>query len=250
MIELCVDEGGSGSTLIVSAQVFSRKNAEKLCKRWDEELRKYGVKHFHSKDYTNIRGGVFRGLAKSKRKELFARLVMLVHKFAHFGVTIAVDTDFYDREVPADCKSQWTSAYTFAVSMALGLAYVALTREKRSSEGINILVAKGHRNLAQATQRLEEFRLHNKVVVPVKTWSCGEMSDHPTLQAADVLAYASWQWISNRYGDIFHAIRPRSGSRYRVHFLQCDSELIDQLKHGWNETIEKKNAWGRRLQKS
>src|SRR5665213_2674472 len=234
MLEFFYDEGGSGSKLIVSVQVYSRRDAEKLCRAWTDELRKFGVKYFHSKDFGNVHKGVFKGLSELQRKLLLSRLAALIHKHAHSGVSAIVDTDFYDREIPPDCKSQWTSAYAFAVTMALGFAYVNLEREKRGAEGINILLATGHRNLTQATQRLEEFKIA-KDVIPVKTWSCGEMADHPTLQTADIIAYASWQSITDRKGDIFHAIHPKGGSRYQHLVFECNEDLIQILKNGWNK---------------
>lgn len=245
VLEFFYDEGGSGKQLIVSAQVCSRNSVRKLNREWSKELTDFGVEFFHSKDYGKRTKGVFKHLSKSQRKRLLLRLTDLIHKHADFGVSARIDTEVFKNTVPPDCRSRWTSAYTFAIFAALGIAHFRLKSMNRHAEAINTLVACGHKNLQQALDRLSEFGSEESVI-PMKTVSKGNMLEFPLLQAADILAYASGAKLTGKSRDIFHALTRQHRGNYRVYAIDCKADLITLLAQGWNKQAAAKIEWGRR----
>jgi hypothetical protein len=245
VLVVSIDEGGSQGQLLVSVQVGSYSSVLKLNREWNRGLVAAGCGHFHSKDFGNLSGGVFKGLSKSKRRALLAKLVDLIHKHLELGVTAVLDTETFDREMPQDCRGRWTSAYTFALFSAIGAAHCHLERRGRHTEEVDILVAAGHRNCQQALDRLAEFP-RGEVPLRIKTQSRGEMADHPMLQAADILAYSEWRELSGRREDIWHALNSQRRGRYATYSIECGPDLIKAQKDAWNERAAVRIEWGAR----
>jgi hypothetical protein len=238
------DEGGSDKKLLVSVQLGSCSSVKRLDRHWKIALREAGnVEFFHSKDYANYSGGVFKGLSPAARKKLLRRLCRLIHKHLEMGITTCVDTAFYDSNTPQDFRSRYCSAYTFSMYMAVLVAHVYLNNHlKRAQEFANILVAHGHRNLTQALERLGELTLENKLL-KVKTCGWGYMRDLPLLQAADMLAYGEWQRVRGGDLEIFNAVRTPKKGTYLTEFIDCDAKLIQRQSQGIEAELAAQKAY-------
>lgn len=69
-VDLGYDESGEGDgdILVVSMQLGLTERVWRMNKLWKKELAKANVPFFHSKDYDNYTGGIFRDLPKRRRK--------------------------------------------------------------------------------------------------------------------------------------------------------------------------------------
>jgi hypothetical protein len=135
------DEGGRGDTLLISLQIGNTASVRRLQRQWQSVLKRFGLGFFHSKDYDKEAGqGVFGSIGRAERRRLLGQLTRLVHKHLLFGLTANLDTAMYESETTARFRSDYGSAFSFAVQMALFAANRYLDLEARP---INILIARG-----------------------------------------------------------------------------------------------------------
>jgi len=247
MFDYGFDEGGEGETLLASAQVGSARSLRRLSRRWTIELKKAGVTFFHSKDYRNRHKGVFKGLSHRKRKALLGNLADLIHKYVDFGVTAHINESQYIRHTSQPFRSEYGAAYSFAIHMVLVAGYQNIETKGRESEGINVLVAHGHRNLSQVIQQLI-ILIEKPSPLNVKTAAHGLMKEHPILQAADMLAYGEVQKLRGGDLDIYNALhKRRSGSRYRTQIFECGPQHFSIATEGVAALIADRKAFGAKL---
>src|SRR5438093_13715818 len=105
--DLGYDESGSSDILIVSVQVAVIEQAKKLKRQWKARLADANnLKHFHSKDFGNYKGGVFSkaGLSRKQRHELLNDLAKLIHRHVLAGISARVSISEYDRINQLDSK--------------------------------------------------------------------------------------------------------------------------------------------------
>ncbi|MEN6537342.1 MAG: hypothetical protein ABFD89_27060 [Bryobacteraceae bacterium] len=239
MLNFGFDEGGAGDTLLVSAQIGPYASVKRLTRHWQDTLRRAGVTAFHSKDYNRRNAGVFVGLSRSKRKRLLHELSQLIHKYMSLGVTTGIDVSLYKNQTDHVYRSEWGAAYSFAALMALGAGYCYLNYAGVHDEGMNVMLAQGHRNLGQA-KCLMLLLIDQRRSLKLKSVDDGIMKDHPILQAADMLAYGEWQRIRGGDLEIYHALNNTSWNQhYRTEFLECDLPLIRMAALGYEATMAK-----------
>jgi hypothetical protein len=95
VIDVGIDEGGSGDTFVVSGIIGQTSHMKKLDRKWKETLKWYGVDYFHGKEHWNRRARPYHGINVRKRRALLTELVRLIHKYAHVGVTVYVNEHKY-----------------------------------------------------------------------------------------------------------------------------------------------------------
>jgi len=69
-VDLAYDASGEGDVLLVSMQIGMTEKAKRMKKLWRKELAKAGIPYFHSKDFDNYTGGIFRDLSRRTREQL------------------------------------------------------------------------------------------------------------------------------------------------------------------------------------
>jgi hypothetical protein len=136
-------------------------------------------------------------------------------------------------------RSRWGTAYSFAINMLMLCAYLEFTIDRDESKypwppvDGNVLIEDGHRHSSQALEIVQDSKNIPKAhrFVNVLSAGLGSKQDHPILQAADMLAYAEWQEISERHSAL-HPVLYSPTSRYRVARLECTAEVIEEIKKG------------------
>jgi hypothetical protein len=250
MFDFGYDEGGGDGTLMVSVQLGSCSSLRRLDRHWGAALKRYGVSFFHSKDYKNHDSGVFKGLRYAQRRKMLLELAALIHKYMSAGVTARINERYYESHTTQQFRTEWGSAYSFALHMATLGGYVYMQRVGREKEAINILVAHGHRNLGQV---LDQFpKLVGNPTVKLNTFGSGFMKDHPILQASDMLAYGEWQKQNNGDLEIYNALRRHIEKRavpYMTETFECDENLIQVATRGAAALLEERKAFGMRRPK-
>jgi hypothetical protein len=257
------DESGRGDTLLVSAQIGVVQTARKMDTKWKAELRKQHIPFFHSVDYDNVTGGVFKGLTREERRKLLDYLTFHLRKRMFFGMTAKITISTYNAKTDNKFRSQWAAAYSFAVQLVMLQTSLVLEHFKLGDE-VHILLEEGHANSAQAIQillRMKKARETGSTKVPLRimTAELGSKADYPILQGADMLAYSEWQNINQIRGDVYHALHlDPTESRYQVGYLDLDDEIVDialgvaqrsdrakalSKKIEWHNRTQSRNGW-------
>jgi hypothetical protein len=237
-IDLGYDEGGSGDTLLVSAQVGITEQAKKLKKEWKRRLWDANdMPYFHSVDFDNYTGGAFTksSLDRDERSELLGDLCGLIHDRLLFSITARVSIKEFNSLSDQVTRSRHGTAYGFAINMCMLTAYI-LVKKLNLQPHFNILVEAGHRNSNQVAQILDglhrflpEIAAKRADVIPdirVLSAGLGSKKDHPILQAADMVAYSRWLHIRGGDHTIWNALR-KNPRTYRNGYFECNRELIE-----------------------
>lgn len=251
-VDLGYDEGGADDTLLVSVQMAVTEQARKLKRHWKSALGP--VPFFHSKDLWNFNGGVFTdaGLDRPQREQLLKELRKIIHRHLTLGLTVNVSKKLYDSLTTNEFRSQWGTAYSFAINVLLVTAHLEFNYGKLNAlpnpglpVDVNVLIEDGHKNSAQAlaiVQGSKEIPPDTRFV-NVLTAGLGSKKDHPILQAADMLAYAEWQEIRER-DSVFRSTMFDRDSRYRTARIDCTPEFIQRVASGPQAFLEhKRRHW-------
>ena len=78
----------------------------------------------------------------------------------------------------------------------------------------------------------------------MKTCGLGGKADNPILQAADMLAYSEWKYLTQSGGEIFDALHINNRP-YRMHLFDI-GEMIEPIKAGVGLFEAARKEYGRR----
>jgi hypothetical protein len=246
-IDLGYDESGSGDTLLVSMQLGITEQAKRLKRKWMGKLNNAGIEYFNAKEFGNFSHGVFAGLDRGERHELLRDLSRLTHRHLSVGMTAKLTKSIFEQKTTQVFRSRWGTAYTFAIQMLVAAGYIYAKHWNLRPE-FNILVEDGHRHAKQAIKSLHDTKQAGlSFAIPSKILSIGlgSKSDHPILQAADMLAYSEWQNMSDGDLTIYNALHSTT-SIYKPEFLDFDVEIVDIVKEGAENWMADRKAFGQR----
>lgn len=245
------DESGKedGPTLIVSGFVGNSVDMHKFARDWMAALTGGDVEYWHTKRFrSGSKNELFAHLSKSQKKDLVKRLIAVINKHMLMGVSVVVNKPEYISLTSDRFRSQWGSSYTFAVQIALFLVSQWLGRKSRQQEPINILLEEGHRNSEQAINHVGRFKNHDSAsILNLNVYGRGAKKCNPALQAADLLAYSSFEEYRKLrrkpeiFGRLVAPIRPRCPDYI---WLNCGPEQIDIAKRGVEAMFKEKRISG------
>lgn len=232
MIDCAFDESGSkeshrGNLLVVSGYFGATSRMARLSRSWQGTLDGFGVPYFHTKELWNGRSELFRGLSKSQRKRLLSALIESVHHNVQWGFSAFIDPDYYVSKTSERFRSQWGSAYTFAMRLTILFFILILERERRAGEAVNILIEGGHPNANQALEMMREFSTFEDRPLNIRNYGLGPKEGQPTLQAADMLAYASCEDFCTKSRLVDRLI---AGKRITHFWINCNTEVVDMMQ--------------------
>lgn len=230
-VDLGFDESGEGDVLLVSMQIGSAKKNKRMKKLWQKELGKARVPYFHSRDFNNYAGGVFRDLSRQKRQQLLDSLAQLTRLRLETGVTATVSKKLFTGMTDREFRSKYATEYSFAVQMLL-LCGPLFLEPLGLGLDVNIIIEEGHRNSAQALQILRDFQTSqissqrtDTERLKIANVGVGSKGDYPILQASDMLAYSEFQKSIRGDMQIYEALHV-DGSRYKPEVLECDQCFV------------------------
>ena len=228
IVDLGYDESGEGDVLLVSMQVGLNKKNKRMKKLWRKELKKVGIPYFHSRDFDNYTGGVFRDLDRQRRERVLDSLAQLTRLRLETGLTTKISKKLFTGLTDQQFRSKYATEYSFAIQMLVLFAYFYLERFGLGFD-VNILIEEGHRNSAQALQILQELKTIPKADglerLNILSVALGSKKDHPILQASDMLAYSEWQKTTSGDMAIYDALHI-DWSRYKPEVFECDRCLV------------------------
>jgi hypothetical protein len=195
-VDVAFDESGEGDVLLVSMQIGMTEKAKRMKKLWWTELAKAGIPYFHSKDFHNYTGGIFRDLSRQRRERLLDLLAQLARLRLEIGLTARVSKQLFRGMTDHKFRSKYATEYGFAIQMLILSAHLYLERFELGFD-VNIVVEEGHRNSGQVLQILRDLKTTPKgdglERLNILSVGLGSKKDHPILQASDMLAYSEWQ---------------------------------------------------------
>jgi hypothetical protein len=247
-VDLGYDESGEvgGDILIVSAQLGITKSVRRMAKLWKKELRKSRIPYFHSKDYRNYSGGVFRDLSKPKREHLLETLSQYARLRLEIGLTAWISQKTYMTKTDEHFRSKWATAYPFTVAVLALAAYLYLERFDLGLD-VNILIEDGHKNIGQALDIIRTLKEtpKSKGITPLNilSYGVGSKKDHPILQSADMLAFSEWQNMSSGDKEIYNALH--GSPRYRTESFDAMIMLEPMKGNALNWEMAQRK-WGER----
>lgn len=161
---------------------------------WAKVLRKHNLTHIRAKQLYH-RQGQFKGWSDDRADELWADLLYVLQerKEIHASKSILRDEDyklFYVSDGPAR-KERLDTRYALCFRAFLHF----LPAIKTGAMAVNFVLESGHRNAGDALRVFDEmksdkgFRFRHSI----GTLSFGAKQESPALQAADLLAYSSYQ---------------------------------------------------------
>src|SRR5260370_26622357 len=138
-------------------EVGLKKKNKRMKKLWRKELKKVGIPYFHSRDFDNYTGGVFRDLDRQRRERVLDSLAQLTRLRLETGLTTKISKKLFTGLTDQQFRSKYATEYSFAIQMLVLFAYFYLERFGLGFD-VNILIEEGHRNSAQALQILQELK--------------------------------------------------------------------------------------------
>jgi hypothetical protein len=227
-VDLAYDESGEGDVLLVSMQIGMTQKAKRMKKLWRKELARAGIPYFHSKDFDNYTGGVFRDLSRQTRERLLDSLAQLARLRLEIGLTARISKQLFRGMTDHKFRSKYATEYSFAIQMLILSAHLYLERFELGFD-VNIVVEEGHRNSGQVLQILRDLKTAPKgdglERLNILSVGLGSKKDHPILQASDMLAYSEWQKTISGDTAIYDALHIE-WSRYKPEVFDCDACLV------------------------
>jgi len=251
VIDIGIDESAPSAqgTLVLSAMIGQTSKMKRLDRKWKADLERYNVAYFHAKEHWNRRSKAYSRISMQKRQELLSRLVGHIHKYSNVGLSVSIDPQEYADLTTPPFRSEWGSAYAFAIQMLIILVHFELkeSEEKGRShknELANVLIEGGHKNTQQA------FEIISKAVgkvgddsafIRVKSVGVGGKKDNPILQAADLLAYGWCQRISMGKSQMLDKLAGAGAPPEKFKALDLSVELVEMLKRDIDAHAQRRN---------
>jgi hypothetical protein len=235
VIDLGIDESeiGRTRTLVLAAIIGQTSRLRKLDREWKKDLERFNVKFFHAKEHWNRKSKAYSGISVQKRKDLLARLVGHIHKYASAGLAVAIDPEEHISLTTPRFRSSWGSPYAFAIQILVILIRLELEKEEkegrcRKDEPVNVLIEDGHRNTRQAFEILSKGIGEDAGFLRMKSVGIGGKKDNPILQAADLIAYGCCQEMSRGVSKTLSKLVGAKPEKFKL--LRADAGTIELIK--------------------
>jgi hypothetical protein len=199
---------------------------------WKRILKNYNVGYFHAKEFRNGNSKIFRHLGHIDRRDLLGALIANIRKTVVSGLICAVDPVEYKRLTTPEFRSRHGSPYTMCVRGCMQLLYHLFPAPGEESVDVGVFLEEGHVNLGQAEELIREEKLETDPIplefrdtlhsgllpekegfspddpfgdkgLKIASYGHGSKRSMPPLQAADLLAYLSYAYISSFFRDTF-----------------------------------------------
>lgn len=199
IVNVYIDESGThGAPHMIMAGYAAKLGAwNRFDEKWNKHLRRFGVPYFHARELNNL-NGPYKGWRNEDIAPFAQKSAVIADAHAMFGFTVRLDgKDFREcyQEGKKPKKLALDSMWGLCFRASLKVALEAIKTEiDRSDLKINFIVESGHPNVGAACEILKQLKKLqiDGVSEHLGTVTCGEREDFPGLQAADGLAYGSW----------------------------------------------------------
>jgi hypothetical protein len=172
----------------------------KLCGQWQAVLNQFAVSSFHFKQYankkdrtTNPKSPYYQWSAEKLDAFLF-ELAPIAQRWTMFGVISLVSTRDYNRIFPIADRVFWKHPYLVSLLPFYGGVLEEIRRRfKLPGEKIVFVFDRANQLMADSTLIFEIVKRSGDPDHRMDTIAFSSTSEHPGLQAADLLAYAARQ---------------------------------------------------------
>jgi hypothetical protein len=124
--------------------------------------------------------------------------------------------------------------------MMMLLIHIDLKDRGREHEVVNFLIEDGHANVRQACEIISNTRQTKHSFLKLGNYGCGGKLNNPILQAADLLAYGTCQYVSTGRSLMYQRVARNAQARQFLR-LECTSEIIEKIKSEINASFERRH---------
>lgn len=253
VIDIGIEESKFNNLLVVSAIVGQTSKMKKLSRGWGDDLSANGVDCFDAKEHWNKRSKAYHQLSTTKRKSLLRKLVSHIHQRASFGMSVCIDVPEYESVTSERFRSQWGSAYSFAIQILIILIHIELGNRNNLHGAVNVLIEDGHANSQQIMETVKKANKKsdedvNGYWLKLGSYGLGGKACNPILQAADLLAYCTCQTHSGRYSAIHRSLVWRSPIPFLA--LPWSKATLDAITKDINNFLEQQREQRRLKRKA
>jgi hypothetical protein len=122
VINCAIDESADRSRnniIVVAGFAGATSHMRKLDRDWQADLAEHNLPHFHANELREHSSRLYRGISNRKREKLLSRLIGHIHKRTDWGLSAFIDSEYYKKNTSDRFRSQWGTAYTFAMRMLI-----------------------------------------------------------------------------------------------------------------------------------
>jgi hypothetical protein len=237
-----LDESGThaGSSIMTMAgYVFEAHQSIQFTRRWQKDLKKFGLPYAHQKD-CGPGNGPYRGMPKEMRVIIQKKLIQHIRFRTLFGFSVSLDPEHYTRTIGRD--ADLPTAYSF---MVLACVHeVAHWADQRNCYGkFSYFFEAGHAHQSEANiimnaladhnqQRRDEYRYLSHSFV--------RKEEAVPLQAADMLAWHVHHYYTRKRNMGQDYIRADFRALVRAGDYNRDytEESLETYRTGWRAAFD------------
>lgn len=240
-----IDESGThgGSSFTVMAGYYSdTERWSAFDAAWRAFLQCRGLTHLHTKDLFHG-NGQHKGQDWQIRKDIAGEAYSIAKAHAVGFVAIMKNDDYRDVLQADEAMKRVAIDSKFGMCFRRVLSFLGQSANHENAEGIRIILESGHRNLGATKTLLEQYRHIGEPTYSelVKSITYTEKIESPGVQAADFLAFSSYNAIQNRKLLLdAEEIGPPN-----VWHLLITEKYISDIKSGLKLLAEMRNRYGK-----
>jgi hypothetical protein len=202
-----IDESGTHAdsrTIVLGGYVARLGQWRRFDGEWSPLLRRYGLTHFHSKDFWHSKKE-FKGWNEAQKLAFTHKAIAITDRHTVFGFSVSMTkTDFDEHYLtePRPKKFQMDSQYGVCFRTALVFAVGMLRAEfpaEMERSLVHLILEDGARGIGDASRIVAQLREHESRNYGrfIGTLTLGEKRRFPGLQIADSVASSSWKQMGN-----------------------------------------------------
>jgi len=243
-LEAYFDESYAGkSDIVVAGFVSSFDRWAKFAARWKKVLDDNELPYIHLTELKSP--NAFPHLSMSERERILNSLLDIIQECATFALSCRISPREYKSIATPKFRSEFGSAYAFAVLGCVQGAGLYLEQQQPDYEALSVFLESGHRNVLQALQSLDNYKRKFAPVdlaalaadhvikgeereapwIRLGTLGLGGKTEMLPLQAADMLAHS----VFNPSGAFAHVVLDRVGAGLPYHEGNWTKEAIRQM---------------------
>jgi hypothetical protein len=171
------------SVFCVAGVLYTREGLDRLDAAWEEELRRAGIRRFHTVEYAHLRGE-FQGIDRAVADALYIGLLQLIKENAS-GSIVVYSIPRGDFDVFGDERWRRYSRYTTCAYICLGM--LTSIADIIGDRQMDCTIESGHADMGELNMLIEQQRQRGGLQ-GIASVSFSPKEVRP-LQSADVFAY-------------------------------------------------------------
>jgi hypothetical protein len=185
-------ESAENQFLCLSAYISSANRWRKFQREW---IRHVHPLPFHMVDFRKPQSTLRLAIGDDRKvASLALRVGKIIREHTIQGFSLTINPIQYEHLTSHRFRSQYGSAYAFA-GMVLWETIRIWVEDNRYRNKINFWLEEGHVHAEEFMQKIWAHKRKSPIQSLIGDFGFGSKLDHPQLQAADTLAYSTYETI-------------------------------------------------------